>query len=99
MKFRVSKRAHRDLDSIWRYVARKSGIETAEKVDSEIHKAVKLLSNFPGMGHEREETRGKPYRFWKIYSYLIVYRTEGRNLIVVRVVHGARDLKRIFGKH
>ena len=72
MKYRISKRAHRDLDAIWRYIARNSSIETADKVDSEIHGAMKMLADFPGMGHEREEARGKPYRFWKVYSYVIV---------------------------
>jgi plasmid stabilization system protein ParE len=98
MKYRVSKLASRDLEAIWKYVAEHANIDTAEKVDSELHSAMKNLAAMPGIGHEREETRGKPYRFWKVYSYLIVYRMDRANLIVLRVIHGARDLKRIFGR-
>jgi plasmid stabilization system protein ParE len=98
MKYRISKRAHRDLDAS-AISPGISSIDIAEKVDLELHESMKMLASVRGLGHEREETRGKPYRFWKVYSYLIVYRTEGSTLIVLRVVHGARDLKRIFGKH
>src|SRR5690348_13094302 len=63
MKYRVTQRARRDLDEIWRYIATKSNIDTAEKVNLELHQAMKRLASMPGMGHEREEARGKPYRF------------------------------------
>jgi plasmid stabilization system protein ParE len=34
--------------------------------------------------------------FWKVYSYLIAYRLHGKTLVISRVVHGARDLSRLF---
>ena len=99
MKYRISKRAGRDLDSIWRYLAKNASIDTAERVEEEFRRAIKSLAEMPGMGHERAELRGKPYRFWAVYSYLIVYRVEGGTLIVVRVIHGARDLDRLFNRN
>jgi toxin ParE1/3/4 len=94
-KFRISRRADADLGAIWDHIARDS-IEAADKVELEIHSEIKRLAEMPGMGHEREDVGNPAYRFWRVYSYLVAYRMEGRTLIVVRVVHGARDLRRIF---
>jgi plasmid stabilization system protein ParE len=94
-KFRISRRADADVDAIWEYIARDS-VEAADKVEAEIHSEIKRLADMPGMGHQREDVANPSYRFWRVYSYLIAYRMEGRTLIVVRVVHGARDLRRLF---
>jgi plasmid stabilization system protein ParE len=49
----------------------------------------------PGMGHERPELRGHRYRVWAVYSYLIIYRY-GPKTLTIGVVHGARNLRRLF---
>jgi len=98
MRYRISKRADRDLDEIWKYLAVRASQEIADRVDSDLHDAMKALAAMPGMGHRREEAWNTPYRFWKVYSYLIAYRVEGRTVIVVRVIHGARDLRKLFRK-
>lgn len=94
-KYRISRRADADLNAIWDYIARDS-IEAADRVEAEIHSEIKRLAETPGMGHAREDVGNPSYRFWRVYSYLVAYRMEGRTLIVVRVIHGARDLRRIF---
>jgi len=48
------------------------------------------------MGRARAEVQDPRYRFWKVYSYLIAYRPEATTLVVVRVIHGARDLRKLF---
>ena len=98
MSYRISKRADRDLDEIWRYIVIQVNQETADRVDSDLHDAMKALARMPGMGHRRPETPNTPYRFWKVYSYLIAYRVERGTVIVVRVIHGARDLRKLFRK-
>ena len=50
----------------------------------------------PGMGHRHRDIRTGGYRVWSVFSYLIVYRMKNRTLIVSRVVHGSRDLRRLF---
>jgi antitoxin ParD1/3/4/toxin ParE1/3/4 len=67
-------------------------------VDEEIHASIKLLARFPGMGHQRRDVRDDRVRFWSVYSYLIAYRVDKGTLLVIRVVHGARDLRDVFGK-
>jgi plasmid stabilization system protein ParE len=40
----------------------------------------------------------KRYRFPVLRNYVIVYCVENEDLLVVRVLHGARDLRRLFKK-
>jgi antitoxin ParD1/3/4/toxin ParE1/3/4 len=54
------------------------------------------LARTPGMGHLREDLADEPLKFWPVYSYLIIYRPETRPLQIVRVLHGARDLRRLL---
>lgn len=54
MSFRLSKRAEKDIDEIWEFIARDS-VDNADKVDVELHKAMKLLADFPGFGHRRSD--------------------------------------------
>jgi plasmid stabilization system protein ParE len=42
----------------------------------------------------REDLTDRPYRFWKVYSYLIIYRADTSPPRIVRVLHGARDVAR-----
>jgi len=90
-----SKLAQRDVDDIWSYVAQDS-IDAAEKVTDAVDRAVRQLSRMPGLGHERLELRGRRYLVWSVYSYLVIYRYGPKTLTVVRIVHGARDLRRLF---
>lgn len=87
--------ARRDLDEIWTYIAQDS-IDAAEKVVDRVERAVRQLALMPGMGHERPELRGRRYRVWPVSSYLIIYRYGPKTVTVVRVVHGARDLRRLY---
>jgi toxin ParE1/3/4 len=96
MSYRISKRADKDLDDIWFYIAAQTGVDIADRIDREIHDAVERLAQWPGIGHQRADVPSGTYRFWSVYQYLIVYRMQGSTLIVVRVIHGSRDLRRIF---
>jgi antitoxin ParD1/3/4/toxin ParE1/3/4 len=51
------------------------------------------------MGHRREDLveGDSRLRFWPVYSYLVVYRTETDLLEIVRVLHSARDVRAILG--
>lgn len=87
--------ARRDLDEIWTYIAQDS-VDAAEKVVDHVERAVRQLALSPGMGHQRRELRGRRYRVWAVHSYLMIYRYGPKTLTVVRIVHGARDLRRLF---
>jgi toxin ParE1/3/4 len=58
------------------------------------------LRQFPEMGAPREQfahgLRALPYRDYVIY-YVIYYLAEHDELVIVRVLHGARDARAMFG--
>ena len=87
--------ARDDLVEIWKYLQPRS-LDSAVRVVEEIESSIRKLAEMPGMGHGRADVRDPRYRFWKVYSYIIVYRHERKVLRVVRIVHGARDFRRQF---
>jgi plasmid stabilization system protein ParE len=50
------------------------------------------------MGHTRPDVKDKRYLFWAVGSYVIAYRVEQKALVVIRVLHGARDFRRLFNQ-
>jgi plasmid stabilization system protein ParE len=75
-------------------IASESGPARAESVMARIGKAFELVAEQPGIGHVREDLTEKPMlRFWKVFSYLIVYSRGTPSLepvVIVRIIHGAR---------
>lgn len=55
----------------------------------------KLISENPKVGRERQEL-SEGLRSFPAGSYLIFYRIRVREVAIVRVVHGARDLDQSF---
>ena len=95
MKYRVSRRADTDIERICDHIAQDNP-DAADRLDERIHRAIQLLARFPGMGHTRSDVNDKRYLFWAVGNYVIAYRVEPKELVVVRVVHGARDFRRLF---
>jgi plasmid stabilization system protein ParE len=97
MRCRISRRGQRDLDDIWRHYALTSGSEdVANRVDGDLHSAIKKLGLTPRVGHRRADVADETLLFKSVYSILIAYRIEKSEVVVVRVIHGARDLRKIF---
>ncbi len=92
MNLRISKRADADLDSIWQYIARDNPA-AANRVEQALHAAMRMLAAFPGLGHRRSDVGNPAYRFWTVKPFIIAYRLDGDTLTVVRVLHGARDVR------
>ncbi len=95
MKYRISRRADVDIERICDCIA-EDNPDAADRLDQEIHQAIQLLAKFPGMGHARPDVQDKRYLFRAIGNYVIAYRLEKKELVVVRVVHGARDFRKLF---
>lgn len=96
MNYRITRKANRDIERICDRIARDDPA-AADRVDEKIHKAIHLLADFPGLGHTRSDVTNPNYRFRAVGNYMIAYRVEVDQLVVVRVVHGARDFRDIFG--
>jgi plasmid stabilization system protein ParE len=94
MKYRISRKANTDIEGICNRIALDNP-EAADQMDERIHRAIELLAEVPGMGHRRTDVRDERYLFWAVGNCIIAYRVE-TDLIVVRVVHGTRDFRRLF---
>ena len=99
MAHRVAPQAEADLDDIWLYIARESGsIPAATRLIDAITSRFFLLANFPYIGRARDEDFGAGVRSASVGGYAIVYRVEGRDVHILRVVHGRREIDALFGK-
>jgi antitoxin ParD1/3/4/toxin ParE1/3/4 len=96
--YRLSRDAQADLDSIAEYLDENAGTDRAIDVLTRIRDGFDKLAEMPGIGHYREDLLDQRYRFWVVYSYLIVYRWETDPIRIIAVVHGARDLNAFFSR-
>lgn len=94
--YQVTAFARADLGGIWRQLAEDDSESTADRVIGRISDEFDKISEMPGIGHYREELLSRKYRFWRVWSYLVVYRWEVTPIEIVAVVHGARDLNEFF---
>jgi toxin ParE1/3/4 len=96
-RYVLTDRAKHDVQQIVSYI-RKRSPTAPRRVRTELRDAMRLLAEFPGIGHLREDLSDEPLRFWSVYSYLIIYRPDPKPLEVVRVLHGARDVGSILAR-
>ena len=89
-------RARRDINATWDHIAA-DNVQAADRVADQIERAVRMLAELPGAGHIRHDVRDPRLRFWTVKRYVIAYRYTSRTLTVLRVLHGARDFRQIFG--
>ena len=92
--------AKRDLIQIGRYIAQDS-VSSAVRFLRSARSDMRKLAEMPGMDARRdfEDARLAELRSWPIggfRNYLIFYLPLSDGIEVVRVLHGARDLERIF---
>ena len=84
-----------DLAEIWAFIAEDSP-PAADAFIQRIIGKFEPLRQFPELGAAREQLapglRALPYR-----DYVIYYLAEPDALVIVRVLHGARDARAIFG--
>jgi toxin ParE1/3/4 len=96
---RIAPRAAADLDNIWLYVARDSGnIEIANKLIDSITDQFFLLARYPRLGRERHDDFGAGSRSLAVGEYVVVYCVEAEDVLILRVVHGRRDIESLFGE-
>ena len=84
----------KDLGEIWDYVAPDSP-SAADTLLRTIDSKIRLLSDFPHAGRDRSDVRPR-LRSLPTGNYVIYYRPMRKGVEVVRVVHGARDVRQLF---
>ena len=83
--------AEADLSGIWLHGAGSWGIEQAERYADGLFAVFDLLAEFPEMARERGEFR-PPVRIHPSGSHLVIYRTEGQVIEIIRVLHAHQNL-------
>ncbi len=86
--------ARADLLDIWNYVADDSPAKADRLLDT-INKRCQTLARFPKMGRARNEL-GPSLRSFSVGNYVIFYREISKDIEIIRVVHGARDIEGII---
>jgi toxin ParE1/3/4 len=93
MAHRLSPEVEAELDEIWHYLATQSGsIEIADRWIDTITERFYLLSRYPHLGRRRDHDLRLNLRTFPVGEYIIVYRTEGEDVLILHVVRGSRNI-------
>jgi toxin ParE1/3/4 len=97
MDFRVAAQAESDLDEIWYFLAtQSSNIDVADRVIDSITARFALLALQPYIGRRRDEDLRPGVRSFVVGDYVIAYRVDCDNVLILRVLRGSRDIEALF---
>jgi plasmid stabilization system protein ParE len=89
--FRLTEDAVRDLEQAAEFLAERSESAALRLADTLEH-TFRFIAQSPGCGHRRQDlTSHQDIRFWSSAGYLIYYRVATKSLLILGVLHGARD--------
>jgi toxin ParE1/3/4 len=98
MAYRLAKRAEADLDDIADYIAAESAsLVTAARVIEALTARFLFLADNPYAGRARDDDLGPGRRSFPAGRFVIVYRVAGRDVVILRVAHGSRDIRALRG--
>ncbi len=88
-------RAETDLDEIWCYIAQHD-LPAADRMIDRLIERFEMLARQPGagdlLGHVSPGLRCCP-----VGNYVVFYETDEFQICIKRVLHGARDLRKLLG--
>jgi toxin ParE1/3/4 len=91
---RRSALAEQDYRDIWRYIAA-DNLDAADRLLLRIDSKLELYAQNPRMGTARDGL-APGLRSFPVGNYLVFYQIVPDGIELVRVLHGARDLKSLF---
>ena len=91
LRVRLTHSAEADMLELWLYIAEENLVAADEALDS-IQSTVSLLAAQPEMGRARPELADELRCFPTRTPYIIFYLPGDDGLLVVRVLHHARDI-------
>jgi len=98
MGHRRTPQADSDLDDIWYYVATKSGsLDIADRLVDSITDRFFLIASHPNIGRARDEDLRPGLRSFPVGEYVIIYRVQEEDVLILRVLRGSRDIAALFG--
>ena len=93
-RFKLSHQAAQDIEDIWNYLAQEN-LEAADNILDKLRERFVLLTKFPELGRVRPDL-APSVRGFPVGNYIIFYRPLEPGIEIVRVLHGSRNLRRIF---
>jgi toxin ParE1/3/4 len=88
MAHRLAPEAEADVDDLRYYVATNASIDTADRLVESITMRFFLLGTHPRAGRRREDLR-PGLRSFAVGEYVIVYRIDGDDVRILRVIEAA----------
>jgi toxin ParE1/3/4 len=93
MAHRLAPQVDSELDDIWYYTARESGsLDIADRLIQSITDRFFLLACHPHAGRSRDDDLRTGLRSFPVGEYVIIYRVEGQDVLILHVVRGSRDI-------
>lgn len=87
-RLEISSLARRDLREILEFISRDSR-RNGERFIERLVAQCERLARSPELGNLLFDSHDT--RYWSLRKYVIVYRVMERRIVILRVVHGARD--------
>ena len=94
--FQLTEDAILDIDAIWFYLLEKEGVETADRIVTELFKGIYKLADMPNIGHRRADLTSRQVLFYRVFSYLVIYERVSKPLQILGVLHGKRNVSRLL---
>lgn len=88
--YRLTPAAQNDLEKIWLYTARTWSAAQADRYTDILEDTLERLLFMPEMARERGEF-DPPVRIHPSAEHLIIYRFEGNQLLILRVLGASQD--------
>jgi toxin ParE1/3/4 len=88
--FCYSAAAEDDLLAIYHFIAMRDS-KAAERVLDKMDEKARLLTIMPNLGQARDDIR-KGLRHIVVGNYLILYKIEKDRILIVRIIHGRRNI-------
>ena len=94
MAHRVAPEAEAELERIWYFTAVQSNsIDIADRLIVAITDQFVLLSRFPEIGRKRDHDLRPGLRSLAVGNYVIFYKIEADDALILHVIHGSRDIQ------
>lgn len=91
----ITAHARADLREIHSYIA-KDKPEAARRFVERLRAKARQLAETPGIGRSRREDLRTNLFSFPVGQYLLFYREQPGGILLVRVIHGSRDLPPLF---
>lgn len=94
-RFLLTPQAERDLEDIWLYTAENWSLRQADAYIDGIEELFILIAGMPDIARESSDF-DPPVRFFPHGRHVIIYRVQGDGVLIVRILGGKQDWRRIL---